>query len=331
MKTSAPLSVPHGPPFAETSVAQHLCELPVFRSFQRAFEGSTGLFLALRRPGSFHFPLDGSRLVRPFFTLVAGLSPWCGRCLEFEDKLERETQEAARTVEFIGGIMETAVPILLEGELAGHLRTGQVCWSPPVKAGFAEIVRQWGRPADEATAAELREAYLEMPVVDPARYKAAVRLLGIFARQLSTLGSQLLVKASGQEAPAIRKVREHIEAHFAEEIHLEDAAHTANMSAYYFCKFFHRATGTTFTDYLARRRVEGVKEALRNPDTSVSEAAFAAGFQSLSQFNRVFLRKTGETPSHFRERAQSQADSTRRLADGRVQRRSDAKKCGSHR
>jgi AraC-like DNA-binding protein len=64
----------------------------------------------------------------------------------------------------------------------------------------------------------------------------------------------------------------------------------------------------TFTDYLARRRVEVVKEALRNPETPVSEAAFAAGFQSLSQFNRVFLRKTGETPSHYRERLAADGD-----------------------
>lgn len=309
MKTTPMAPDAHGPPSAQkTSVAQHLRELAVFRSFHRAFEAGTGLVLVLRRPGSFHFPLDGSRLVCPFFTLAAGFSPWCGRCLEFEDKLERETQTEARTVEFIGGIMETAVPVLLDGGVAGHLRTGQVCWIPPVKAGFAEIVKQWGRPPDEAMVAKLRHAYLEMPVMDQARYEAAVRLLSIFARQLSTVGCQLLVKESGQEAPSIRKVREFIDEHYAEEIRLEDAAHAANMSAYYFCKVFHRVTGMTFTDYLARRRVEVVKEALRNPETPVSEAAFAAGFQSLSQFNRVFLRKTGETPSHYRERLAADGD-----------------------
>jgi AraC-like DNA-binding protein len=34
----------------------------------------------------------------------------------------------------------------------------------------------------------------------------------------------------------------------------------------------------------------------------VSEAAYEAGFQSLSQFNRVFLRIVGESPSAYRER-----------------------------
>jgi AraC-like DNA-binding protein len=34
----------------------------------------------------------------------------------------------------------------------------------------------------------------------------------------------------------------------------------------------------------------------------VSEAAFEAGFQSLSQFNRVFHRIAGESPSIYRDR-----------------------------
>jgi AraC-like DNA-binding protein len=58
----------------------------------------------------------------------------------------------------------------------------------------------------------------------------------------------------------------------------------------------------TFTEYLARLRVEKVKQLLINPNKRVSEAAFEAGFQSLSQFNRVFLRVAGESPSFYRER-----------------------------
>lgn len=41
---------------------------------------------------------------------------------------------------------------------------------------------------------------------------------------------------------------------------------------------------------------------LLGPDKRVSEAAYEAGFQSLSQFNRVFRRIVGESPSAYRER-----------------------------
>ena len=76
------------------------------------------------------------------------------------------------------------------------------------------------------------------------------------------------------------------------------------MSAFYFCKSFRRSTGLTFTDYVARVRVEQAKQLLINPHQRVSEAAYAAGFQSLSQFNRVFRRVAGEPPTAYRARLQ---------------------------
>ena len=79
------------------------------------------------------------------------------------------------------------------------------------------------------------------------------------------------------------------------------------MSAFYFCKVFKAATGLTFTNYLARVRVETVQQLLLNPHTRVSEAAYAAGFQSLSQFNRTFQRLAGESPSDYRERIHGDA------------------------
>ena len=44
-----------------------------------------------------------------------------------------------------------------------------------------------------------------------------------------------------------------------------------------------------------------MKNLLLNPHKRVSEAAFEAGFQSLSQFNRVFKKIEGMSPSDFRE------------------------------
>ena len=74
------------------------------------------------------------------------------------------------------------------------------------------------------------------------------------------------------------------------------------MSAFYFCKTFKKSTGLTFTDYLARVRIEKVKNLLLNPHKRISEAAYEAGFQSLSQFNRVFRKIAGEAPTAYRDR-----------------------------
>jgi AraC-like DNA-binding protein len=98
------------------------------------------------------------------------------------------------------------------------------------------------------------------------------------------------------------KARSFIAEHQGEEITLSQVARAVNMSPFYFCKMFKKATGVNFTEYVSRVRVERVKELLLNPHTRVSEAAFEAGFQSLSQFNRAFRRIAGEAPSDYRDR-----------------------------
>ena len=100
----------------------------------------------------------------------------------------------------------------------------------------------------------------------------------------------------------IAKARAFIALHQDEDLGLADAAHAVNMSPFYFCKLFRKATGLTFTEYLARTRVETVKHKLLDAHMRVSEAAYASGFQSLSQFNRVFLRVAGEAPRHYLDR-----------------------------
>jgi len=110
------------------------------------------------------------------------------------------------------------------------------------------------------------------------------------------------VKQETAESPVISRARTFITDHQSEDLSLGQVAAAVNMSAFYFCKTFKKATGMTFTDYLARVRVEKVKNLLLNPHKRVSEAAYEAGFQSLSQFNRVFRKIAGESPSRYRER-----------------------------
>src|ERR1700740_2398002 len=111
-----------------------------------------------------------------------------------------------------------------------------------------------------------------------------------------------MVQQATTESPAIARARAYITKHQSDEISLGEVAHAVNMSACYFCKTFKKATGMTFTDYLARVRIEKVKNLLLNPHKRVSEAAYEAGFQSLSQFNRVFRRIAGESPTAHRDR-----------------------------
>jgi YesN/AraC family two-component response regulator len=110
-----------------------------------------------------------------------------------------------------------------------------------------------------------------------------------YARQLSRA-----------EPVEIWKARKFIEQHLAEELSLTKVAKVVNISANYLSEKFKQVTGVNFVDYIARARFENATHLLEDVDVRISEIAFAVGFQSLSQFNRVFKKLLRKSPTEFR-------------------------------
>jgi AraC-like DNA-binding protein len=110
--------------------------------------------------------------------------------------------------------------------------------------------------------------------------------------------------SSTPEPFRIMKARIFIDAHFSDELSLREVARAAHISTNYFSEKFKEATGENFVKYVARLRFEKALVLLRQPNLRVSEIAFAIGFQSLSQFNRVFKKLAGQSPTALRAAAE---------------------------
>jgi AraC-like DNA-binding protein len=102
------------------------------------------------------------------------------------------------------------------------------------------------------------------------------------------------------EPVAIWKARRYIDEHSREELSLTKVAKAVNTNASYLSENFKRVTGINFVDYVAHARFGEACRLLHDGDLRISDIAFAAGFQSLSQFNRVFKRLGGKSPTQFR-------------------------------
>ena len=102
------------------------------------------------------------------------------------------------------------------------------------------------------------------------------------------------------EPVEIWKTRKFIEEHSGEELSLRRVAKAVNIHPNYLSERFKQITGMKFVEYVARTRFQRACELLHNGDVRISEVAFAVGFQSLSQFNRVFKRLSGKSPTQFR-------------------------------
>jgi len=98
----------------------------------------------------------------------------------------------------------------------------------------------------------------------------------------------------------IWKARKFIEQHSTEELSLTKVAKAVHISANYLSEKFKKTTGVNFVDYVARARIEKARVLLEDADLRISEIGFAVGFQSLSQFNRVFKKLLKKSPTEFR-------------------------------
>ena len=287
---------------AGAKVVARLQQSKLFCDYQQAFEATTGLPLVLRKAGSFRTPLEGSQRLNPFCALMTQTSRTCPACLQFQQRIEEEATLEPKTLQCHAGLIESVVPVRLGDRILGYLQTGQVFRQTPSKKHFKDCSRVIHGGEAGADTCGLESAYFQTRVVTRKQYESIIRLLAIFAQHLALASNQMLIKEATAESPQITKGRTFIAEHQGEELRLHDVARALNMSTFYFCKIFKKATGLTFTSYLARVRIESVKQMLLNTHTRVSEAGYAAGFQSLSQFNRVFRRVAGEAPSSYRDR-----------------------------
>jgi AraC-like DNA-binding protein len=102
------------------------------------------------------------------------------------------------------------------------------------------------------------------------------------------------------EPVEIWKARKFIGEHSNEELSLKRVARAVNISGNYLSEKFKEVTGVNFVEYVARVRFEKACDLLENADRRISEIAFAVGFQSLSQFNRIFKKLSGKSPTAYR-------------------------------
>lgn len=102
------------------------------------------------------------------------------------------------------------------------------------------------------------------------------------------------------EPVEIWKTRKFIEEYSGEELSLRRVAKAVNIHPNYLSERFKQVTGMNFVEYVARIRFEKACKLLHDGGLRISDIAFAAGFQSLSQFNRVFKKLCGKSPTQFR-------------------------------
>ena len=99
----------------------------------------------------------------------------------------------------------------------------------------------------------------------------------------------------------VQKVRSFIDQNYRDEIRLPQVAEIASMSPSAFSRFFKLHTGRNLSDYVIDLRLGYASRLLVDSSRSVAEIGYTCGFNNLSNFNRIFKKRKGCSPTEFRE------------------------------
>jgi AraC-like DNA-binding protein len=115
---------------------------------------------------------------------------------------------------------------------------------------------------------------------------------------LSTYGN--LPGITENEGIRIGKIYNFIMQHHSEPITLEDVAKIAYMTPESFCRYFKKHTGHTFISFLNEIRInEACKKLIAHKFESINAVAYKCGFNSITNFNRVFKSVIGCSPRGY--------------------------------
>jgi len=120
-------------------------------------------------------------------------------------------------------------------------------------------------------------------------------------RDLDNNLNKKFLNTDQSDKKSINKAIYFINNNYDKELSLEEVAATANYSPYHFIRVFKEETGKTPFQYLLDIKIDKAKEKLYNSNKTISDICYECGFNNRSHFSFIFKRKTGNSPSEYRE------------------------------
>ena len=100
----------------------------------------------------------------------------------------------------------------------------------------------------------------------------------------------------------LSEVYQYVKENYKKEISLDEVAQIASLTPTSFCRMFKSKTKKNFIEYLNEIRISYACKHLIESDMSVSEIAYECGYKTVSNFNKLFKKNTGNTPKEYKNK-----------------------------
>jgi len=123
-------------------------------------------------------------------------------------------------------------------------------------------------------------------------------LISIIMQSLRNICTEEL--AENNNCP-VRFIEKYIHEHYSEDVNLSQLSENLGFSVSYMSKRFKALTGSSFSDYLKRTRIQVAASILmKNPHMSIEDLAESVGYSDLKYFTTLFKKYMGKTPVVFK-------------------------------
>ncbi|MCB1757158.1 MAG: AraC family transcriptional regulator, partial [Gammaproteobacteria bacterium] len=118
-------------------------------------------------------------------------------------------------------------------------------------------------------------------------------------------GAQLQSFENDDTLLQVSEIIDFITANYDSPFTMREIAERFSMNESQFSRYFRRATGNTFTDFVNRLRISRACQLLMETDQYINTICYNVGFNNVANFNRRFLQIKGVTPSEFRQQGKA--------------------------
>lgn len=148
---------------------------------------------------------------------------------------------------------------------------------------------------DQAATHFAREVLLVTDHI-PDLYQRKAALYAVLGNYLTQV---TLTDSGGKNENLLDRIVQYVAENHTDAITLKSMAKSLGYEPHYLSRYFHSRIPMNFAQYVNLYRVSTAETLLRNTDLSITEIAAQSGFQSIRNFNRVYLECTGHTPKEF--------------------------------
>jgi len=100
----------------------------------------------------------------------------------------------------------------------------------------------------------------------------------------------------------LKPVLDYVEEHLTDRIQVEEVCHIANMSYYYFVKYFKKSIGFSFTEYVNYRKIKRAERLLLTKDLSIAEIGERIGMTNMAHFYKMFKKYNDCSPKQYQKK-----------------------------